>query len=330
MRPRRSSFSLHHEGCNRAQRVGAGVEADERLMSPAFEFAREFARAIDAEKRREGRLAGGLVLAGPLAHLLRRRLDIEEIVDDLKSESEGARVVAETGKLAIGGAAQARASDDRGMEERAGLLRVQDLQFIERERPAFALKIDHLPADHPGRTRGFGEISHRLQNHGTWNAVGCGGGEDLEGVGKEAVAAQRGHRLAEHLVAGGTAVPEVIVVHAGEVVVDERIVVNHLDGASKTHRPLRSAADRLARGERKDGAQALSAAEQTVAHRLEKTAVGSGRFGNHLGESAFNQRGALLQIAIELKHFPTGYSSAARVEEIPARAGRRRKTARSP
>jgi hypothetical protein len=31
-----------------------------------------------------------------------------------------------------------------------------------------------------------------------------------------------------------------------------------------------------------------------------------------------------------LKHFPTGYSSAARVEEIPARAGRRRKTARSP
>ena len=50
-------------------------------------------------------------------------------------------------------------------------------------------------------------------------------------LGLEGVAGQHGRALAEDLVVRRLAAAEIVVVHAGQVVVDERIGVQHLYGA---------------------------------------------------------------------------------------------------
>ena len=54
--------------------------------------------------------------------------------------------------------------------------------------------------------------------------------EHLEGQRQQGVAGQDRRRLAEHLVAGRPAAAQVVVVHRRQVVVDQRVGVDHLDG----------------------------------------------------------------------------------------------------
>jgi hypothetical protein len=58
-------------------------------------------------------------------------------------------------------------------------------------------------------------------------------GDGLEGEGLERVAGEDGDGFAEDDVAGGLAAAEVVVVERGEVVVDERVGVEHLDGGAE-------------------------------------------------------------------------------------------------
>ena len=46
--------------------------------------------------------------------------------------------------------------------------------------------------------------------------------------------------------------------------------MDHFERAGIVHRVIDGAADRLARGQREDRAQALAAIEQAIAHRLEQ------------------------------------------------------------
>ena len=73
--------------------------------------------------------------------------------------------------------------------------------------------------------------------------MGRGIGEDLEGERVEAVAGKHRLRLAEGLVHGRLAAPQVGIVHARQIVVDQRIDVDRLDRAADAQRPLRSIAN---------------------------------------------------------------------------------------
>jgi hypothetical protein len=57
-----------------------------------------------------------------------------------------------------------------------------------------------------------------------------GGREDAAGMGDERKAGRHGRLRAEDAVGSGTAPTEVVVVHAGQVVVDQRVRVHELDG----------------------------------------------------------------------------------------------------
>ena len=68
------------------------------------------------------------------------------------------------------------------------------------------------------------------------NGDGCGAVEardGMEGEGLEGVAGEDGDGFAEDLVAGGLAAAEVVVVEGGQVVVDEGVGVEHLDGGAE-------------------------------------------------------------------------------------------------
>jgi hypothetical protein len=61
---------------------------------------------------------------------------------------------------------------------------------------------------------------------------------------------------------------EVVVVHGGQVVVDQRVRVDHLHRAGRRHDVVHAAADRLGPGNDEDRAQTLAPGEDAVAHGL--------------------------------------------------------------
>jgi hypothetical protein len=91
-------------------------------------------------------------------------------------------------------------------------------------------------------------------------------GDETKGQGQERVAGEDRHRLSEHLVVGGDAAAEVVVVHGGQIVVDERVRVDQLHRARGRHHVVHVAADRFRSGDHEDRPQPLTAREHAVAH----------------------------------------------------------------
>ena len=100
-----------------------------------------------------------------------------------------------------------------------------------------------------GQAGFISDIAKGVQHLSGHHAVGTGGsagldrrdtafggktgrlGNETEGLGLEGVAGQNGQRLAVDLVVGGLATAQIVVVHAGQVVVDKGIVVHQLQRA---------------------------------------------------------------------------------------------------
>ena len=90
-----------------------------------------------------------------------------------------------------------------------------------------------------------------------------------EGERLQPVAHQHRRRLAVDLVDGRPAAPQVVVVHARQVVVDQRVGVDQLQGDREADRQRAVggvAAAGLAAGQHQRRAQPLAAAHQRVAH----------------------------------------------------------------
>ena len=103
---------------------------------------------------------------------------------------------------------------------------------------------------------------------------------DFERLGQQAVAGQDGDAFAEDLVVRQLAPAGIVIVHRRQVVVDERIGVDALDGASEGHRRFEGATARFGCGQAEDRAEPLAAGEERVAHRL----VDGGWFGGGTGQ----------------------------------------------
>ena len=93
-------------------------------------------------------------------------------------------------------------------------------------------------------------------------------GHDLKGLGEQAVPGQDGGGLVKLLVAGGPAPAQIVVVHGRQIVVDQGIGVDHLQGAGHGQGFARVAPHRVRRGQAQDGAQPFAPHEQAVVHGL--------------------------------------------------------------
>ncbi len=90
----------------------------------------------------------------------------------------------------------------------------------------------------------------------------------MEGRGEQAVPGQDGGGFVKLLVAGGLAPAQIIVVHGRQVVMDQGIGVDHLQGAGHRQGFARVAPHRFRRGQAQNGAQPFAAHEQAVVHGL--------------------------------------------------------------
>ena len=175
--------------------------------------------------------------------------------------------VAQQSQLDLVCAAAKPAGDKGGLDHGCGLVEMDEIEF-GRGGIGFLLRkqVLHLAPDEvlaSGRLReGGGEGGAELGPHCVvaW--------QQLEGVGEEGVAGEQGGGLVELLVRGGTTPAKVIVVHARQVVVHQRVSVDALERHSDRQGIVGGGPEGIGGRKYQHGAQTLAARLQAVAHRL--------------------------------------------------------------
>jgi hypothetical protein len=109
--------------------------------------------------------------------------------------------------------------------------------------------VHHLAAHHPFAAGGPGQPRYQLAADGG-GGMGGGIGQDLEGEGQEPIAGKHRRRLVELHMGRGLAPAQDIVIHAGQVVMDKGIGMQHLDGRPRPHRRGDGETEKNGRGAR--------------------------------------------------------------------------------
>ena len=137
-------------------------------------------------------------------------------------------------------------------------------------------EIERLAADHAAEPGGAGEHDDQIGAH---RRIGMGRrvGDDVEGIGQQPVAGQNGGGLVEGLVDGGTATAQIVVVHRRQVVMDQRIAMDHFQRASRAENAFALDSEQPRGLRQQEGPQPLAAAERSIAHGFEQ-ALGTGLF----------------------------------------------------
>lgn len=189
---------------------------------------------------------------------------VEDVVEDLEGETE---VVAELSEgVDFGGAGSgADGTDAAGAGDEAGGffgVNVEEALFVGGE--GFGGEVFDLSANDPGAATGLGKFED--EGVGWMGEGGDGFGHPLTGEGEEGVAGEEGVGFAEANMGGGFATAEIVVVHAGKVVVYEGVGVEGFEGDGRTEGAGRGFPQAFADGEGENAAQAFTAVEAGVAH----------------------------------------------------------------
>ena len=164
-------------------------------------------------------------------------------------------------------AVRAHAAEPGGAaEQRAGLALVDVAEFRDAKLFSLAFQIRDLPGDELQRAAGLRHFQHEVAVGVARPAFRQRG--DLEGLREQRVAREHGDAFAEDFVVRWFAATEIVVVHRGQIVVDERVGVDTLDGARERQGVSLATAAGLRRRERERGPHAFAAGEERIAHRL--------------------------------------------------------------
>ncbi len=98
------------------------------------------------------------------------------------------------------------------------------------------------------------------------------GREYFKGHGQQGVPCQDGRSLVKSDMTGRLSPPEIIVVHGGQIVMDQRVGMNHFQGTGGGKGLFRGTADSLGTGQAKDGPESFSSGHQRIGHGLHESA----------------------------------------------------------
>ena len=245
---------------------------------------RDLPRFFQPDNRRVGRLLHGHVLARRLAELLAGLRHVEDVVNHLEREADVMAEIRERAELR-GRAVRAHAAEPHGTaQQRGGLALVDEFQFGDGKFFAFAFQIGDLSGDELQRAGRAGDFQNDFVVRIARKFFALRG--DLKRLRQQRVAREHGDAFAENFVVGRLAAAEIVVVHRGQIVVDERIGVDALDGARERHGDCVAATTRFGGGQEQSRAHSFSAGEKRVAHRL----VNRGGLG-FFGRQKFIERG---------------------------------------
>ena len=102
-------------------------------------------------------------------------------------------------------------------------------------------------------------------------------GEDLERQGMQAVAGQDRRGFIKRLMHGRLPAAHVVIVHARQIVVDQRVDVDRLDSGTDADGAVLINGEQAGRGDRQQRPEALSATDGGMAHGLEQAVAAVAR-----------------------------------------------------
>ena len=126
---------------------------------------------------------------------------------------------------------------------------MEKVQLLRGDGLALVFDVDDLSPQHPPGADGPGKLGGGL--HHPLGGIFPGeilAQHRLEAQGLQAVPGQHRHGLPVLHMAGGLAPAQVVVVHAGQIVVDEGVGVYQLQGAAEGEGPPPVAAGQIAEG----------------------------------------------------------------------------------
>src|ERR1700687_4843214 len=232
----------------------AVIARDERLGSANNQILGDFAQAdrgfTVGSKLRDGlagqiirnfvgtlqsvdRGIGGFLLGDVFSRGLAERgggfFHVQNVVGDLKSPADGFAEAAEARHVVGARAGTQCSGSDRSANQRGGFRTVNVFEHFRFDALPLGFQLGDLATDHAvDSARGAGDFFHygdTLSGRDGRRADG------FEREGQQRVSGQDGDGFAEFLVAGRLAAAQVVVVECRQVVVDQRIGVNHFDGA---------------------------------------------------------------------------------------------------
>ena len=125
---------------------------------------------------------------------------------------------------------------------------------------------------------------------------------------QKCISGQKCVRLSKFDMTGRPAAPHIIIVHTGQIVVDERICVNHLHGAGKGKRRARIFAARLAKGECQDRTNPLPTVFQAICHCLKQDILSLPLFWQVEMQAVFDHRKVFLLLLFKIQHVYPPYA----------------------
>ena len=131
-------------------------------------------------------------------------------------------------------------------------MQVDVFEGVEINLHPFASQINDLTAHQTGGASSQRQLSNHLQQPLGRDARATQR-HHFKGAGEQGIPSQDRRGIAIHLVVGRPATPQIVVVHGGQIVMDQRHGVDHLQRRCGGQRQLGIATSQLTAGQAKDG-----------------------------------------------------------------------------
>ena len=202
----------------------------------------------DSEERWVGGLGSGCVLSGRLAKLMVVALDVENVIDDLECQPDlfTPPVNRSDGFGSVLAGAHDRARNRRCTNESPRLAQMHGLESrgIQDERVSgylpSRLKVDRLSADHPGCSGCFSNPGNRPEFSPREHSarVDRFTRHQLERCSLQRIPREDREAVVVQHVKRWPAAAEAVIVHGRQIVVNQRVGVDELHGASHRQREV--------------------------------------------------------------------------------------------
>ena len=219
----------------------------------------------------EGRLAGRCILPSGFPQGIGACGKVEQIIGELEGQSDGGAEGRQPLPVCSTSIADDRPCLAGEADQRSGLHRLElyDAGFVRAF--SFRQQIQRLTSGHapdPGSPRQF---EHKLSPY-----CGCKLGvlvsDDVERVSEQTIAGKDRGGLVECAVHGGLAAAKIIIVHGGEIVMDQRVAVHAFE--RRCHPQCRHALciEKRRTFQDEEGPQPLAPVQNPMAHRRQQVA----------------------------------------------------------
>ena len=236
-------------------------------LSLRQKFLRVILRVTQSHERDKSRLVLGRIFASGLAQGLGVGRDIQNIVNHLKSQAHSLAVIGQGEQRLRLMFAASRAHEHAGQQQSARLESMHFMELLRADGLPDTGQINGLSTGHALPARRTGKHAAQQRLHGRWHRS-IVRREQFKSEGLQSVAGQHGAGLSKLNMDRGFAPAQDVVVHAGHVVMDQRVGMNEFNRTGRTQSRLGVAVYCLAGSEHQQGAQSLATIEHRITHGL--------------------------------------------------------------